>query len=381
MITKLILKNWRSHSNNVINFAEGTNCFIGSMGSGKSSVMDAICFALFGTFPQLQQRKIKLEDIIMKKPRPQEQAEIEVFFDLNGTEWNVKRTVRKGKTTAELRKNNEIIESPQPSKVTAEVERVLKVDYDLFTRAIYSEQNQLDMFLTIPKGQRMKKIDQLLAIDKFEKARSTTKALTNRCISASSEKAQFVKTLEADQSLAKLGELHNELETIIKEKKAFKEELGRASMEKQRVRDEIERLKEKEKRLQEIKEEIKTYSALLEVVEKDIEKIKEDLMESAEKTMEDLKVEAARVKVEIQTTESGLKRERVNLEKLRQIYTERESRLNYLEKEMIPEIERQVEERNILFRKLKSRDIRKLKSDLDKNIKELEKDKLKNNNV
>ena len=161
MIRSVELKNWRSHLDSKFQFSDGTNCFIGTMGAGKTSVLDAICFAFFGTFPALSQKKLKLEDVIMKKPKPRDMAEVDVNFEVNGDEWSVKRTISKGRSTAELRRNNELIEGPQTSRVTEEIEKVLKVDYDLFTRAIYSEQNQLDHFLTIPKGQRMKRIDEL----------------------------------------------------------------------------------------------------------------------------------------------------------------------------------------------------------------------------
>ena len=49
-----------------------------------------------------------------------------------------------------------------PAGVTREVERILQMDYDLFQRAVYSEQNALDYFLQIPKGKRMDKIDSML---------------------------------------------------------------------------------------------------------------------------------------------------------------------------------------------------------------------------
>jgi exonuclease SbcC len=121
-----------------MNFSEGTNCFIGKMGAGKTSILDAICFALFGTFPTLQSKKLKLRDIIMKKPHQKQEASVELTFNINDSEWNVKRTIDANRSTAELRNNGKLVEAPQPTKVTDEIERILKMNYDLFTRAVYS---------------------------------------------------------------------------------------------------------------------------------------------------------------------------------------------------------------------------------------------------
>ena len=78
MIARLKLKNWRSHLESEFKFAKGVNALIGIMGSGKSSVMDGMCFALFGTFPTLQQRKLKLDDIIRSKPNQANFASVEL---------------------------------------------------------------------------------------------------------------------------------------------------------------------------------------------------------------------------------------------------------------------------------------------------------------
>lgn len=82
MITEVKLKNWRSHLDTEFNFSSGTNALLGRMGSGKSSTMDAICFAFFGTFPTLQSKKLKLDDIIMKKPVEKEKSEVEIIFEV-----------------------------------------------------------------------------------------------------------------------------------------------------------------------------------------------------------------------------------------------------------------------------------------------------------
>src|SRR3972149_2412150 len=111
MIKNVLLKNWRSHLNSEFAFESGTNALIGIMGSGKSSVMDAICFGFFGTFPNLQSKKLKLDEIIMKKPNEKDKAEVEITYLIDGKEFKVKRIIEKGKGTSysEVRENGSLL--------------------------------------------------------------------------------------------------------------------------------------------------------------------------------------------------------------------------------------------------------------------------------
>ncbi len=106
MITKIRLKNWKSHLDSEFEFSSGVNALMGIMGSGKSSVMQAISFALFGTFPSHQTRKVSLDDIIMSRPQKKDEAEIELEFLMGDDKYYIKRTIKRGKGTthAEIRK-------------------------------------------------------------------------------------------------------------------------------------------------------------------------------------------------------------------------------------------------------------------------------------
>ena len=377
MITKVKLKNWRTHLDSELNFSEGTNCFVGPMGAGKTSVMDAICFGLFGTFLQLQQKKMKLRDIIMKKPQKMNKAEVTVFFDIDGNEWSIKRTVTKERTTAELRRNGELIEGPQTSKVTKEVEKILKMNYDLFARAVYSEQNQLDMFLTIPKGQRMKKIDDLLAIDKFEKARLNTKALIRRCSTVLNEKQRVVQSLEIDEGLKKFENVKRELLGLKEKGENLKRQLTKVSNRKLNLEKNISILKNQQKRLQTIEEDLKKYNALIELTEKDVEKLKENLMYGAEKTVEDLKRDINRFSEEIQSIQSRLNEEKRSLDELKERYAEDNAKIKLIETEKILQIEKKVKELDDVIKGIKKSPLRKLKSEFKNKNKFLEKHQIK----
>jgi exonuclease SbcC len=47
-LQRLYLNNIRSYTNHVIDFRDGITLFEGDIGSGKSSILNAIEFALFG---------------------------------------------------------------------------------------------------------------------------------------------------------------------------------------------------------------------------------------------------------------------------------------------------------------------------------------------
>ncbi|HNT60987.1 MAG TPA: hypothetical protein PKJ97_03360, partial [Candidatus Bilamarchaeaceae archaeon] len=60
------------------------------------------------------------------------------------------------------------------------VEEALGVDYDLFNRAIYSDQNNIGYFLDLDAGKRKKEMDGLMGLDRFEEVRANTVRVMNR---------------------------------------------------------------------------------------------------------------------------------------------------------------------------------------------------------
>lgn len=257
MITKIRLKNWRSHLDSEFEFSEGTNGLIGIMGSGKSSVMNALTFALFGTFPDLRQRKITLDDVIMKKPKQKRIAETEVSFLLNGDKYTVFRRIGRGEGTLEasLKKNGKVIVSPSPIRVTEQIEKILDIDYELFTRAIYSEQNELDFFLRIPKGKRKKKIDDLLGIERLEKVRKGVVKLINKSKDRRNLRKEDIQRIKERVDFTQIDKLKTELEQATIELKKKEERLKDCESELEKIKNEITKLEEIRRSYEGLKEE------------------------------------------------------------------------------------------------------------------------------
>jgi len=51
------------------------------------------------------------------------------------------------------------------------VEKAIEINYNLFSRAVYSEQNEIDSFLRLSPKDRKTKFDELLDLQKYEAVR------------------------------------------------------------------------------------------------------------------------------------------------------------------------------------------------------------------
>ncbi len=256
MITRVKLVNWRSHEDTELEFSKGTNVLVGSMGSGKSSVMDAICFALFGTFPALSAKKLSIDDCVMNTPEQKQVAAVEVTVAHGGREYTILREVELGKGTkrSEVRLDGSLLEGPQTKRVTEVIEQKLGVDYELFSRAVYSEQNQLDYFLQLRAGDRKKKIDELLRIERFENARKSLGSLSRalKMRREDIEKALAEKTPEAIG--AEVAKSESELRGLEGKISAARQELAEATRRKEEADTMLRSLEAKEREARALRE-------------------------------------------------------------------------------------------------------------------------------
>ncbi|MDI6884519.1 MAG: AAA family ATPase [Hadesarchaea archaeon] len=292
MITHVKLKNWKSHRNTELRFGDGTNVLVGISGSGKTAVLDAITYALFGTLPTVQSRTIKLEDLITSRPRPLDRAEVEAgFITPDGEEYLVKRVIERGTGTAlsELRKaSGELVESPSSSRVTEVIKSLLDLDYDLFERAIYSEQNRLDYFLTLRRGRRMESIDELLGINKLEKARKSVVALSNRAMERAEEREVMANQLRQDQSIALLPTHEQELKELEASKKETSMRLQQLQPELESTRAQVQEFRKTEQELAQLEQSRRGLEGAIGALKNQIEQIRERLGAAASATVEEI---------------------------------------------------------------------------------------------
>ncbi len=247
MIKSVYLENWKSHGQSEFEFGKGTNVIIGPIGAGKSSVMDAICYSLFGTFPGLNAKRVSIEEVIMAKPNKMENSKIAMGFSYNNNQYTVERTIkRRGTNEAMFYCNNKLVAGPKTSDVNEAIERELEISYDLFSRAVYSEQNQMDFFLRLSPSQRKEKFDELLELDKYEKARSTAVSAGNRIKAISSDKKKWANELKRQANEQELILLHRKIAEKQEANSTIAEKNSEMEKETEKIREETSALEQKE---------------------------------------------------------------------------------------------------------------------------------------
>ena len=338
MITKVKLKNFRSHLESEFNFSSGTNALVGILGSGKSSVMNALCFGLFGTFPDLQGKKIKIDDLIMNKPSVKDQAEVEVEFKVDEKTYSVMRTIERGKGTtySEIREGERLLDAPNTQRVTEMVEKMLKINYELFSKAIYSEQDALDYFLRLPRGERMRRIDNLLMIDKFEKARSSAVSLRNKLVERKLGKQSVIEQTDVDKLRNLLGELIQDLDKLRRDKLEVSAETEALEKQKNEMEMEVKRLEQLNKDLNYYKEQEKSVESAIGEVKEFIKEI-EDLLKG--RTKEDIEKNLKEFSKKIKEVESSIEEKRKDQEKLTELISETRTKIDFMEKEKMGKLE------------------------------------------
>ena len=146
---------------------------IGPTGSGKSSIIDAITFALYGSVSRYDDLRV-VEPVINQLCT---EARVRLDFELGAELYTAVRVVRRTKTGATTKEARLIRVDPdggdevvadQAKPVSAAVSKLLGLDFDQFTRTVVLPQGQFAVFLREDKQKRQQLLRQLLDVGVYE---------------------------------------------------------------------------------------------------------------------------------------------------------------------------------------------------------------------
>lgn len=166
MLENLCLNNFRSHEKTEINLRSGLNVFLGEVGAGKTSILEALSFALFGKISS----SITQTELIK---RGSKQSQAILIFRVNSEKYKVERNIFLKKTQKAklwIYKNKYWRLAVEGSNaVSKSIEELLGVEASTFLAAIYASQGEIKKMLQTQPGKRREQFDKLLGIDVYEK--------------------------------------------------------------------------------------------------------------------------------------------------------------------------------------------------------------------
>jgi exonuclease SbcC len=165
----------------------------GPTGAGKSSLIDAIVFALYGQVPRVG------DDYKQLISHGAERLSVMLEFAVGQQRYRAVRTARPDRPSQQRleRVSGESAEAlaDRVREMRAEVDRILGLDYDGFTRSVVLPQGQFDAFLKGEPKERRKILVALLSLGVYERMQQ----LAYQRSTAARTEAEFIRRqLETD---------------------------------------------------------------------------------------------------------------------------------------------------------------------------------------
>ena len=219
---KLSLRNFLSYGDNTAsldfrNFKIA--CLSGKNGHGKSALIDAMTWALWGKC------RVKIKDEVIR--RGASEARVEFEFESENNIYRILRSIERKKGGTSTSIYLDIFDSisgtfkplDEGSKTQNTIENILKMDYNTFICSSFILQGMADEFTKRTPSERKEILSKILKLDEYE-------LITKKARQQSQNFNIELNTLENEEK---------HLEDEVSEKKLFEEKLKQASNEEKKL--------------------------------------------------------------------------------------------------------------------------------------------------
>ena len=212
MIRSIELVDFLAHSNTKLEFDSGATVFVGDNGSGKSSIIDAITFSLFGEHTRKNNKGL------IRRGANQGFAKIE--FSSNGKNYQAIRKIdSKGTLTAQFAEDVDgklipIAEGERKQfgeSMTKHVEETLGMDFEKLQIASIVQQGELNSIIKAKPKEFKELLNAIIGIDKLDTALASMRIVQREFRSSIQEKFGYDDT-QVQLIENKITEYENESE-------------------------------------------------------------------------------------------------------------------------------------------------------------------------
>lgn len=300
---KLALKNFLSYGEDVppLDFTQfHIACLSGNNGQGKSALLDALTWAVWGEGRKASQEK-KADNSLLRIG--QKDMQVEFVFDLEGDRYRIIRTfslVKKGsRSSLEFQvfnqEDNEYISLTGPSlrKTQEKITKTLRIDYQTFINSAFILQGRIDEFSRKSARERKEILSEILGLSRYDELASLAKSHLreiNNIIMAKESRLEYIyqETANLDFYKEKIKELSENYKDISRKIKIEEIKVGKLKEEINLLKHKSEQCAELEGRIEQQRQEIVRGQKQIELRKKEIVDC-EKIISQKEKVLNDFK--------------------------------------------------------------------------------------------
>jgi exonuclease SbcC len=183
ILKKIKIKNIRSYKQGEIEFPEGSTLLMGDIGSGKTSILLAIEFALFGLQPGQKGNSLMRNN--------EEDAQVTLEFEVDDKRVIIERSLKKsGKSMAQADTSITVNDEKFEGSVTEIKNKILtllnyppefaKKTNDLYRFTVYTPQEEMKQIIQESNDTRLNTLRHVFGIDKYKRIEENISVLASR---------------------------------------------------------------------------------------------------------------------------------------------------------------------------------------------------------
>ncbi|MCK5476611.1 MAG: AAA family ATPase, partial [Candidatus Aenigmarchaeota archaeon] len=320
---KLFLKNIRTFKEATIEFPKNVVLLEGDIGSGKTTILKSIEFALFGAGPQ-----IRAASLLRKGEKT---ACVNLKFEMDGKEILIKRGLKKTSTGEITQIKSELVVDEvsylcSPKEMRSKIITLLNYPKELITKdpsllyryTVYNPQEETKKILRIKKEERYELLGKIFSIDRYKLIKENANILKKNIRDEGEYLKGVFSNLEDYKKQCKIQK--SEIIKLRKEELELEEKLASINEKKAKLNEKDKALSQKALEFEKIKKRFEIESSL--------RKEKTNYLIELKQREEDEKNSCA--KIEEQIKEFALVKKEVDEEKIIKLTREKHD----LEKEI-----------------------------------------------
>jgi len=282
---KLALKNFLSYGEDVppLDFTQfHIACLSGNNGQGKSALLDALTWAVWGEGRKASQEK-KADNSLLRIG--QKDMQVEFVFDLEGDRYRIIRnysiTQKSSRSGLEFQVFNQedseyiSLTCPTTRETQEKITKTLRIDYKTFINSAFILQGRIDEFSRKCARERKEILSEILGLSRYDELANLAKSHLreiNNIITIKESRLEYIyqETANLDFYKEKIKELSESYKEISRKIKAEETKVGKLKEEINLLKHKSEQCAELESRIEQYRHEIVRGQKQIELRKKEI---------------------------------------------------------------------------------------------------------------